>query len=115
MRTWGRVTNPDGSKTWVKVETSTESLDDEVYLTTLCQVFLLNVNESPFYCDWGLPAQQSIMQQVQPDFYVSLIQQRFSQYFANILVAKEFNNPPTYKVNVTFNNGAKVSLSVTPQ
>lgn len=112
MRTYGRITNADGSKTWVEVTTDANGFDDDVWLTTLCQNFLLNLGESPFYAQCGLPAQPTIVGQVQPDFYVSRIQQQFSPFFANLVVAKQQSNPPTYKVNVTKHNGAKVSLSM---
>lgn len=111
MRTYGRI-----GKTWVKVETDANGYDDDVFVTALCQVLLLNLNESPFYASWGLPAKPTIVSQVQPDFYVALTQQRFAPRFASLSVAKTNTDPPTYRINVTKHSGAKVSLSLeTPQ
>jgi hypothetical protein len=112
MRTYGRITNPDGSKKWVEVTTDANGFNDWVYLTTFCQVLKLNLGESPFYADWGIPAKQTIIQQVQPDFYISRTQARFAQYFANIAIAKVSNNPPTYQVAVTTHQGVKASVTV---
>ena len=65
MRTYGRPINQDGSLgPWTEVTTDANGFNDMVMLTTLCQVVKLNINESPFFADWGLPAHQSIMQQV---------------------------------------------------
>lgn len=112
MRTYGRVTNPDGSKTWVVVTTDANGFNDSVYLTTLCQVLKLNLGESPFYADWGIPAKPTIVQQVQPDYYVSRVQARFAQYFANIAIAKTSTDPPIYAVSVTTHQGAKITANV---
>lgn len=123
MRTYGRIyavdaqgiklkPQPAGYPRWQKVETDANGFNDAVYLTTLCQVLLLNLNESPFYANYGIPAHPTIVQQVQPDFYVSRTQALFAQYFAALIVAKSGANPPTYRINVTTQQGAKVVLSV---
>lgn len=123
MRTYGRIffldpdgfpsrPQPPGYPQWVVVTTDENGFNDDVYLTTLCQTFLLILGESPFYADRGMPAFPTIVQQVQPDFYVTRIQQLFAPYFANLVVAKEQSNPPTYRVAVTKNNGAKVNVSL---
>jgi hypothetical protein len=123
MRTWGRVfaLNSDGSRKvpqpagypyWQEVTTDANGFDDSVWLTTLCQVLLLNLGESPFYANYGIPDQQTIIQQVQPDFYVTRTQQQFSQYFASLIVTKLGSNPPSYKINVVTNQGAVAVLQV---
>ena len=88
MRTWGRITNPDGSRTWTEVSTDANGFNDYVYVTTLIQTLLLNLAESPFYADRGIPAQQSVQTQIPPDFYIAYTQQIFAPYFANLVVAK---------------------------
>lgn len=113
MRTYGRTTNPDGSKTWQVVQTDANGFNDAVWITTLCQVLLLNLNESPFYANYGLPDQQAIIQQVAPDFYVARTQQLFAKYFASLIIARDpAANEPTYNVSVLTNQGAKVIVSV---
>lgn len=124
MRTWGRTfaLNPDGTKVepqpagyprWVKVESDPMTGDDSwVFVTALCQVLLLNLNESPFYVNWGIPAKPTVVQQVQPDYYVSRVQAQFAPQFANLVVAKTGSNPPSYRINVTTRQGAKASVTV---
>ena len=67
--------NPDGTKQkpqpagypyWVEVTTTPDGYNDLVWATTLCQCFLLNLGESPFYANYGLPAEQAIIQQIAP-------------------------------------------------
>ena len=105
MRTYGRVTNADGSRTWVEVQTDSQGYDDYVWLTTLCQVLQLNRNESPFYANYGIPAQQSVIQQIYPDYYVAITQQQFAQYFANLTVSSVPGYSPVYQVSVTTHQG----------
>lgn len=110
-RVWGRVTNEDGTKTWVEVDTGPTGDNSLVDLTWLAQVLQLNLNESPFYASWGIPAEQSVIQQIAPDFYVTLTQQRFTQYFTSISLskyqAKGTNGAPApgYNIRVIFKNG----------
>jgi hypothetical protein len=113
MRTWGRITNPDGSKTWVEVSSDPVTGDSSwVWITTLCQTLLLNLGESPLYAQLGLPAKQSVVQQVQPDFYVNRTQAYYAQYFASLVVAKVASDPPTYNIACTLFSGAKASLTM---
>ena len=112
MRTWGRT--PGG--TWVEVSTDANGYDDAVYLTTLAQVLKLNLGESPFYANYGIPAEPSVVQQVQPDYYVAVTQQQFSPYFMSLIIAKVPQSPnqptPTYRVNVITHQGASISMTV---
>ena len=112
MRTWGRITNELGVKTWVKVETAPDGNNDLVWVTTLAQTLKLNLNESPFFGNLGIPAHQSVMQQVYPDYYVAYTQQWFSPYFAALTVAKVPTNFPEYTINVTTHLGTKLNASV---
>lgn len=116
-RVYGRVTNPDGSKSWEVVTTDSNGFSDEVNITWMAQVFALNIGESPFYGDWGLPALQSVMTRVAPDFFVNRTQRRFAPLFASLIVQKvaggtpqegpPFADPsPTYQVRVVTHSGA---------
>lgn len=128
MRTYGRVTTiipgkntsdaPTSTKTWVVVQTDENGANDHVFLTTLCQVLLLYLGESPFYANYGIPAKNSVIQQIHPDFYVTITQQQFSQYFASLIITKSVvnrgdNRPtPMYQVNVLLNNGTKAQAQI---
>jgi hypothetical protein len=114
MRTYGRMPIVPGGKPvkWVEVDTDTNGFNDNVYITTLIQVCKLNLNESPFYANYGIPAKQAVIQQVFPDWYVWQIQRQFAPFFASLLVAKEPGPIPTYTMNVTTNQGVKAQLSI---
>ena len=120
MRTWGRVYPVDqngvkipGSKgVWTIVQTDANGFNDDVYITDLIQVLKLNLNESPFYAQWGIPAHPAVIQQVFPDWYIWQIQRQFSPYFANLVVAKVPASVPTYRIDITTNQGKKKSLEI---
>jgi len=105
----GGPTNP---YTWVEVETDQNGFNDYVYITALIQCLKLNIGESPFWADWGIPGQQSVMTQVAPDYYVALMQQRYSQFFASLSVVKTATNPPTYRLNIITQSGVKLSYTI---
>lgn len=115
-RVYGRTYNEDGTYQWVEVTTDANGLDDEVNVVWMAQAFKLNIGESPFYSDWGLPAHQSIVTQIAPDFFVNRMQQRFAPLFASLIVNKvpgvapapnpRADAPPTYNVSVVTNSGA---------
>lgn len=126
MRTWGRITNQNtnsgaigsfvigasgigggfGDTQWVEVTTDENGFNDAVWLTTLAQVLKLGLNESPFFGNYGIPAQQSVVTQIPPDYYVTLTQQLFSQYFLALTLAKIPSLEPQYAINATANPGA---------
>lgn len=112
MRTYGRVYAQDGTYTWQKVETDANGANDLVYLTALIQVLKLNLNESPFYSNFGIPARDSIIQQVFPDYNVAFTQQQFAPFFASLIISKQNSPTPTYRVNVTTNLGVKITATV---
>jgi hypothetical protein len=111
MRIWGRVGQVNGKGgTWVVVTTDANGLNDAVRLTNLAQVLKLNLNEDPFFANYGIPGEQSVMSQVQPDYYANVTQAQFAGFFAALLVSKSPQKPnqpkPTYAVNMTPNIGA---------
>jgi hypothetical protein len=114
MRTYGRITNPDGTKKWVVVETDPITGSNSwVYVTALAQVLQGNLGESPFYADFGLPAEQSIMQQIAPDYYVQRTQSQFAQFFASLTLSKDpAADQPTYNINALLLEGTPASVTV---
>lgn len=107
MRTYGRIVNEDGSKTWVVVTTDANGFNDSVYTTTLAQCLKLNLGESPFFSNYGIPAYQTVVTQVLPSFYVMQTQTQFAPYFASLTIAQvQGAFPPVYQVNVVCHNGA---------
>ena len=99
MRVWGRVYDPldPFNWTWVQVNTDLDGSNDKVYLTALVQVLKLSLGESPFYGDYGIPGAQSVLTQIAPDYYASLTQQRYAQYFASLIITRVDDAPATLK------------------
>lgn len=113
IRSYGRITNPDGSKTWVVVSTDSNGYNDQVYLTTLAQCLKLNLGESPFYANYGLPQFQSIMTQTFPDYYTAQTQNQFSPYFASLTINRVVgSNPPVYSVTAVTHSGAIITSEI---
>jgi len=123
MRTYGRTQIPypaNGEESssainypqyqWVEIETDEGGFNDYVYLTSLIQTLRLNLGESPFYAQFGIPAKNSVLQQVAPDYYVAYIQSYYSQFFPSITISKQATSPnntaPVYNINVVRNNGS---------
>jgi hypothetical protein len=118
MRVYGRVllgkdplTGVDIKK-WMMVETDVNGWNDHVYLTAMAQTLLLNLGESPFYSDWGIPAVYSVLQQMFPDFYVALTQQRFASRFASLYLARLEDPTPTYNITVTTHAGVVLNRQI---
>jgi hypothetical protein len=115
MRTYGRTYDLYGNPSWKVVQTDANGYNDLVYVTAFIQCCKLNLNESPFWSDWGIPARQSVMQQIHPDYYMALMQQRFAGYFANLTVVKATpadGVTPTYNVNILTHSGVTLNASV---
>jgi hypothetical protein len=92
---------------WVTVTTDANGFNDLVYFTTLCQVLKLNLNEDPFYANFGLPQQASVQQQVPPDVYVAQTQAYFAPFFASLQISRASNAyPPSYTAVALTHQGA---------
>jgi hypothetical protein len=105
MRTYG-VDQSTGQ--WVEVlETS------YIWLATLAQTLRLNQGESPFYANYGIPAQNSVYTQIPPDLAVNRTQTQYAPFFANLTVVKQQNTlNPTYNISAVFQNGTIISSTV---
>lgn len=113
MRTYGRITNPNGTKTWVEVTTDSQGFNDNVYLTTLAQCLKLNLGESPFYSNYGIPAQQTVVTQVFPDYYVAQTQSQFAPYFASLSINRVVGSyPPVYNAKAVTHSGAILTTEI---
>jgi hypothetical protein len=114
MRTYGRVGQINGmGGTWVQVDTDANGFNDQVYITTLIQCLKLNLGESPFYANRGIPAQQSVVTQVFPDYYAAQTQTQFSAFFASLVITRvQGSFPPAYRVNAVCHSGAILNAMV---
>lgn len=66
-----------------------------------------------FYANYGIPAQQCIVQQIYPDYYVNMVQQQFAGYFASLAITKvDGADNPTYNIDVVFYNGTSYRTQV---
>ena len=128
-RTYGRIfVDPDGNPIptneykltkWVEVLPDASGLTDGIMITTLAQVLRLNLGESPFYANYGIPGAQSVLQQIVPDYYVNRTQQQFAQYFAGLVITREnvieppSERPvPTWLVQVVTHQGFNYAFNV---
>lgn len=111
MRTYGR----DENGKWVVIQTDATGDNSEVYISTLAQCLKLTPGESPFFADYGIPAQESVVTQVYPDFYVAKIQAQFAQFFASLAISRQPSPDgitPEYRVDIVTKNGNVLSRSV---
>jgi hypothetical protein len=121
MRTYGRTQDEYGRIKWWVITTDNNGFNDSVYLTTLAQVIRLNLGESPFFANYGIPAHQSVVTQVYPDFYMVRIQQQFAQYFASLILSPVPNAvdqdgfpAPSYNISVLTNYGSRIGVNTAP-
>jgi hypothetical protein len=115
MRTYGRVHKPDGTKgPWQIVLTDANGMNDHVMLTTLAQVLRLNLGESPFYANYGIPARASVMAMIHPDYNVAFTQQAFADQFASLTISKRVieDNSPIYDIYVLTKVGVKLNVAI---
>lgn len=113
MRTYGRVTSDDGTVSWVQVSTDSSGSNDAVWLTTLAQCLKLNLGESPFFANYGIPQYQTIVTQVFPDYYVSQTQVQFSQYFASLAIQRvQSATSPIYNAIAVTHRGAVINQRI---
>jgi hypothetical protein len=104
-----------GKGRWVEISTDAAGNNDLVWLTTLCQAILLNLNESPVYADVGLPARQSVLSGIAPDYNMSLLQKRFAPYFLSLVITRQpqaSGQNPHYLVNLVTHKGVKLSARI---
>jgi hypothetical protein len=114
VRTYGRVgqVNNQGG-TWVVVQTDAAGFNDNVYLTAVAQVLKLNLGESPFWANYGIPAQQSVVTQVFPDYYAAQTQTQMAPYFASLIITRvQGSMPPVYTVTAVCHSGAILTQTV---
>jgi hypothetical protein len=114
MRTYGRIWDAYGHGTWVEIATDPNTGDNSaIWVTTLIQTLKLSRNESPFYANYGIPAQLAVAQRVFPDIYVFQTQQQFAPYFASLIISRMGNQfPPTYLINLTTLTGALFNFTL---
>jgi hypothetical protein len=119
MRTYGRVFTSPTQYFWQEVQTDPSGANDYVFLTGLIQELKLNLGESPFWGNRGIPAGPSVIQQVAPDYYVMLFQQRYAPQFLNLTIVRvpggvDSNGKPapTYRINATTHYGVQLEAEV---
>jgi hypothetical protein len=116
LRTYGRSTNQDtGITSWVTVTSTPEGSDELVWFTDLLQALQLDLGESPFFGNVGIPVQETIASGIYPDFYVNALQNYYSPNFAVLYITRDSTQfDPTYDVYVQFSNGDINYLQITP-
>lgn len=111
MITFGR----DSAGNWYEVNTDANGFDDDVWLTTMAQVVASQLNESPFFPNYGLPSIESVTSRTHPDYWVSKVKSQFSKYFTAISIVKTVDittNTPTYNIDVLKLDGSAASATI---
>jgi len=111
MRTYGK----DQNGNWVVVQTDASGNDAAVYVTTLAQCLKLTPGESPFFADYGIPAQDSVVKQIYPDFFVAKTQSQFAQFFASLSISRQPSPDginPLYRVDIVAKNGDAINRTI---
>jgi hypothetical protein len=110
-----------GKKTWWQVNTDVNGFNDSVYLTALAQVLKLNLGESPFFANYGIPAHQSVVTQVFPNYYMARTQQQFAGFFASLILTilpdaidDDGRPAPSYNISVLTNYGSRIGVQTRP-
>ncbi|WP_077395442.1 hypothetical protein [Bombella intestini] len=106
MRVWTRVHQPDGRRVWKAVT------GDQGNIAWLQNALLLQLGESPFWADWGIPVQQTLVSRVWPDYYLNLTQRRFRDIFPSLQITRKDGGngaDPVYDISVILNNGTLYS------
>jgi hypothetical protein len=122
MRTFGRTQDVlTGKKTWWVVTTDINGFNDSVYLTALAQVLKLNLGESPFFANYGIPAHPSVVTQIFPDYYMARTQQQFAGFFASLILTSIPNAvdddgrpAPAYNISILTNYGSRIGVQTLP-
>lgn len=84
-----------------------------IWVTTLIQTLKLSLGESPFYANYGLPAQQSVLTQIAPDIFVAMVQKQFAQYFAKLQITPvQPADNPTYTVSIVTLDGQNITGTI---
>ena len=114
LRVSGRVGQVNGiGGTWVVVTTDANGDNSNIYLTVLCQVLKLSQNEDPFFANYGIPAQQSIISQTFPDLAAATTQTQFAPQFASLVITRvQGSSPPVYNVKAVCHSGALLTATV---
>jgi len=104
MRSYGQ----DQNGNWVEItETS------YIWLATLIQTLRLTQGESPVYGNYGIPGQNSVMNQIAPDVALNRTQSQFAPYFASLTILRQQNaTQPNYNVKAVFQNGTTIQTTV---
>jgi hypothetical protein len=113
IRTYGRTGQVNGmGGQWRVILPDANGDVSNIWLTTLCQVLKLSRNEDPFFGNFGIPAQTSVIQQVFPTFYVNQTQAQFAQYFASLVITQAPGPTPVYFVKAVCHSGAILTATV---
>jgi len=104
MRNYG----VDSNQNWVTITDP-----NYVYLAATAQALRLNLNESPMYGNYGIPAQQSVASQIAPNAAIIRTQNQYAPYFSSLVITNQQSTPqPTYNISAIFQNGVVVSSVV---
>lgn len=111
MRIYHKIKDENTNRTkWIIITDP-----DEIYVFWLIEVLRLILGESPFSADWGIPATETIATNIYPDYYVSIVKEKFAPYFQYLSIERLDHNVDravVYKVEIIKLNGQSVSENI---
>jgi len=84
-----------------------------IWVTIVKHELQLRVGESPFYADAGIPAEDSIITQQEPDYHVNNVKRRYEAKFNAFDITKVSGQPLVYNIALTTKNNDTVTLTFT--
>jgi len=84
-----------------------------IWVTIVKHELQLRVGESPFFADAGIPAEDSIITQQEPDYHVNNVKRRYEAKFRRFDIVKRSIVPLIYDIALTTRNGDNVTLTFT--
>jgi hypothetical protein len=83
--------------------------ESTVWATTFIHTLKLNLGESPFFANYGLPSQESVMTQIAPDFFIEHTRQQYSDKFAILKMTTKAAINPTYDAFIMTKQGKTIT------
>jgi hypothetical protein len=83
-----------------------------IAVCNLIQCCKLEIGESPRYPNRGIPARETILTQIYPDYYMQQIQSQYAANFASLMITKQPVFDPTYTINIITKDGQTINGTI---
>ena len=83
-----------------------------IWVTIVKHELMLRVGESPFFALNGIAAEDSIITQQEPDYYVNQVKSNYQSHFKSFVITKISGQPLVYNIALTTLSGQTVTLTL---